>query len=184
MTELQAFGREYVRIGSYANPFLAAGQTAIEYSNGNITAGEAAVQLATMGKARIGRAARLPRSGGRWEGTPGNGLWHSSHPDVNRITGGRPIRFVDGRPDFSPWSKGSIKFREGMLNGTRDDFAHVYDFVARHRGLRSRSAARDYLSRAGLTPHHVDGRTIQLVPTKLHGNVPHVGSASDMRRGF
>ncbi|UYL03889.1 HNH endonuclease [Pantoea ananatis] len=34
-----------------------------------------------------------------------------------------------------------------------------------------------------LTPHHLDSTKIILVPRDLHGNVPHIGSASDMRRG-
>ncbi|WP_429177408.1 HNH endonuclease [Kosakonia sp. 1610] len=34
----------------------------------------------------------------------------------------------------------------------------------------------------GLTPHHLSTNTIILVPGDLHGNVPHIGSASDMRR--
>ncbi|OMI04558.1 hypothetical protein BTA30_07620 [Bacillus swezeyi] len=34
-----------------------------------------------------------------------------------------------------------------------------------------------------MTPHHLDDVTIQLVPTDLHGNIPHIGSASDLRGG-
>ncbi|WP_425487761.1 HNH endonuclease [Microbulbifer rhizosphaerae] len=36
----------------------------------------------------------------------------------------------------------------------------------------------------GVTPHHLDNQTIQFIPTKLHGNIPHIGSASDLRGGF
>ena len=31
------------------------------------------------------------------------------------------------------------------------------------------------------TPHHLSDKKIILVPTDLHGNIPHIGSASDMR---
>ncbi|HID9395527.1 TPA: HNH endonuclease [Serratia marcescens] len=34
-----------------------------------------------------------------------------------------------------------------------------------------------------LTPHHLSNTEIILVPRGLHGNVPHIGSASDMRNG-
>ena len=33
----------------------------------------------------------------------------------------------------------------------------------------------------GWTPHHLSNNVIILVPTDLHGNIPHIGSASDMR---
>lgn len=36
----------------------------------------------------------------------------------------------------------------------------------------------------GLTPHHLDNNTIQLIPTDLHKNIPHIGSASDLRGGL
>ncbi|HLL30836.1 MAG TPA: HNH/ENDO VII family nuclease, partial [Allosphingosinicella sp.] len=52
MTQLRAFGQEYVRIGANVNPFLAAGQTALDYAQGNIGASEAALQLASMGRIR------------------------------------------------------------------------------------------------------------------------------------
>jgi len=52
------------------------------------------------------------------------------------------------------------------------------------KGLNSRNAAKNLLKQQGLTPHHLDNTTIQLIPTKLHGNIPHIGSASDLRGGF
>jgi hypothetical protein len=125
---------------------------------------------------------RLPRTNGNWtSGEPGNGLWQSDIPEVNAVTGGNPIEFKNGRPDFSPWSKGEIEFEPGKLNGTREDFNLVYDEIAREKGLSSRNAAREYLLDKGLTPHHLSNTTIQLIPTDLHGNIPHIGSASDMR---
>lgn len=36
---------------------------------------------------------------------PGNGLWYSDRTEVNAVTGGKPIRFVNGRPDFSDGRK-------------------------------------------------------------------------------
>ncbi|MFV0379201.1 MAG: HNH endonuclease [Anaerorhabdus sp.] len=37
--------------------------------------------------------------------------------------------------------------------------------------------------RYGLTPHHTSTTSIDLIPTDLHGNIPHIGSASDLRGG-
>ena len=96
-----------------------------------------------------------------------------------------PINLVkNGRPIFTPWSKGQIKFNEGELNGTKDDFKKVHEFIAQQRGLSSRSAAENYLKNAGLTAHHLDNTTIELIPSKLHNNVPHIGSASDLRGNY
>ena len=73
-----------------------------------------------------GYKSRLPRKDGEWtEGVPGDGLWKSNNPDVNKITGGEAIPFKDGRPDFSKWSEGSVKVK-GM-DGTKSDFSKIYD---------------------------------------------------------
>jgi RHS repeat-associated protein len=128
---------------------------------------------------------RLPRNQGRWgpdgKGKPGESPWYSDIPEVNEVTKGEPIPFVNGRPDFSQWSKGTVKFKPGVLDGTDQDFKKVYERLKEDRGLRSANAARLLLRKAGLTPHHLDKETIQLIPTDLHGNIPHIGSASDMR---
>ncbi len=41
----------------------------------------------------------------------GNGKWYSDKPEVKSITNGEGVEFIDGRPKFTPWSKGSIKFK-------------------------------------------------------------------------
>ena len=92
--------------------------------------------------------------------------------------------FKNGRPDFSPWQVGeSIRFDLGTLDGSSKDFDAVYKVIQKDLNLPSQEAAKRLLSERGLTPHHFDKQTIQLIPTDLHGNVPHIGSASDMRNG-
>lgn len=127
---------------------------------------------------------RLPRTNGKWEGQPGNGKWYSSNKEVKEITDGKPVEFKDGRPDFSPWSELDITFNKGELKGTRSDFDLVYIKIKELVGLENKTQAKNWLSEQGLTPHHFDDQTIQLVPTKLHGNIPHIGSASDLRGGY
>jgi len=34
-----------------------------------------------------------------------------------------------------------------------------------------------------VTPHHSGTTVIELIPTDLHKNVPHIGTASDLRGG-
>ncbi|WP_187444740.1 T7SS effector LXG polymorphic toxin [Bacillus swezeyi] len=127
---------------------------------------------------------RLPRNHGRWEGTPGNGKWYSDKPEVIVVTKGEPVVFKDGRPDFTPFSRGKITFEKGQLNGGRGDFTKVYEKIMKVKAFRTKTEAKDWLKEKGLTPHHLDDVTIQLVPTDLHGNVPHIGSASDLRGGY
>ncbi|MDY7904262.1 T7SS effector LXG polymorphic toxin [Bacillus sp. AG1] len=128
---------------------------------------------------------RLPRTKGRWEGTPGNGKWYSDKPEVNAVTKGEPVEFVNNRPIFTPWSKGTIRFKEGELTGKDTDFALVYKRIKKLKGFKTQGEAEDWLKyTAKLTPHHLDHTTIQLIPTALHKNVPHIGSASDLRGGY
>ncbi|WP_259407310.1 HNH endonuclease, partial [Bacillus safensis] len=127
---------------------------------------------------------RLPRSNGRWEGAPGNGKWYSDKQEVKAITGGKPVEFKNNRPNFTPWEKGRIPFKEGKLTGNKSDFSLVYKELKKQYGFKSQRAAKQWLADVGLTPHHLDNKTIQLVPTDLHKNVPHIGAASDLRGGY
>jgi hypothetical protein len=127
---------------------------------------------------------RLPKEKGRWEGSPGESAWHSEIPDVNEVTGSKPIPFVNQRPVFSAWSRGRLTFKPGQLRGSPEDFELVYLEIAKRRSLRSKRAAKKWLTSRGLTPHHLDSTTIELIPRKLHGNIPHVGAASDLRGGY
>jgi len=128
---------------------------------------------------------RLPRTGGRWEGEPGNGKWYSDNPEIKEIIGEKPVEFIKGRPDFSPWSKGSFKFKPGELNGDNtNDFGLVYDKIKEIKDFKTQQQAIDWLNEKDVTLHHSSPTEIQLIPTKLHKNVPHIGSASDLRGGI
>ncbi len=142
------------------------------------------MRMEAVGFGRGNPASRLPRTNGVWEGKPGNGKWFSNNPEVKEITGGEPVEFIDGRPDFSPWSELDITFKKNELNGTKKDFDLVYNKVKDMVGLKNKTQAKIWLSEQGLTPHHLDDNTIQLIPTKLHANIPHIGSASDLRGGY
>ena len=124
---------------------------------------------------------RLPRTGGRWEGKPGDGKWFSDKQEVLDVTGGAPVVFKGGRPNFSPWAKGSLEFDRGTLTGKSADFSLVHRKLAAELGLKNMAAAERWLRAKGLTAHHRSETVIELVPTKLHGSVPHTGSAADLR---
>jgi yokI1 len=67
------------------------------------------------------------------------------------------------------------------MDGTKSDFSKIYEQLSEDLNLPNKTAAQAWLSENKLTPHHLDSETIQLIPTDLHGNIPHIGSASDMR---
>lgn len=128
------------------------------------------------------RGWRLPATNGKWTGTPGDSGWLSTNPEVNAITGGKPIPFNKGYPDFSEWSQGSFTFDN--LTGQNSDFSLVNQAVAKEYGLPNQTAGQNLLRDLELTAHHVeDGKTIQLIPTALHSNIPHIGGASFLRGG-
>ena len=124
---------------------------------------------------------RLPRNNGEWEGIPGESKWKSYNPDVNNITNGQGIPFKNGRPDFSEWSKGSFSFESGALDGTQKDFRKVYKKIKKQYNLKNQKQAKALLKKLGVTPPHYSLTEIQLIPTDLHANIPHVGAAYDLR---
>ena len=127
---------------------------------------------------------RLPKSDGHWEGEVGNSKWYSDKDVVKSITGGKGVEYKNGRPDFSPWKDSEIPFEGGKLTGTREDFKLVYEYIKEKYKLRSNNAAKSLLKDVKLTPHHYSNTIIQLIPTDLHANMPHIGSASDLRGGY
>lgn len=94
------------------------------------------------------------------------------------------MEFKNGRPDFSSWSKGDLNFKPGQLDGTPNDFALVYEKIQQQYKLPSKNATKKLLKDIGVTHRHKSPTKIELIPSDLHGNIPHIGSAADMRGGF
>jgi len=123
---------------------------------------------------------RLPRTKGSWSGTPGESVWKSDIPEVNAITEGEGISFENSNPDFSPWSRASFEI-EG-LTGMNSDFALVHKKMVSEWGFPTQKAAANWLKSNKITLHHKpNGTTIELIPSDLHGNIPHSGGASNLR---
>lgn len=167
--------------GGVAAGTRAAGRETLEVASRQV---DEVAEASAEQSARVTQRTRLPRTNGRWDGQPGNGTWYPDNADARSILGDSGVPFRDGRPDFSSWSRGEIEFEPGILNGGASDFTRVYEQIKVAKGLPSNHAAQQYLRNAGLTPHHLNGTVIQLIPTKLHGNIPHIGSASDLRGGL
>jgi hypothetical protein len=133
---------------------------------------------------------RLPRPtdtpsvevGGTWSGVRGDSEWSSDIPAVMAVTGGEPVRFRNGYPDFSPWARERAYLRVTGHDDT--DFAVADRLMARLRGFPNQTAYAEWRSANRLTWHHVEGAQMMiLVPRDLHENVPHVGGASEARGG-
>ncbi|MCF6253008.1 MAG: HNH endonuclease [Methylococcaceae bacterium] len=113
---------------------------------------------------------RLPGDGNWINGTKGNGDWmpdlsSSRTKEINKITGGKPVKFKNGYPDFSDYSEKTVKID---MRGN-----HGSDFTQANKAAGYNGTPK------GMTwHHHQDGITMQLVPKKLHNEVPHTGGVS------
>jgi hypothetical protein len=131
---------------------------------------------------------RVPKSDGRWQGAPGNGIWKPNKPiilnDGTKIT---EVRYRDGMPVFDKWSKGEVKIaitgnhKFDRAQAIRAWHAHgggalTEDFVFHHDGLMTETIK--YKGKNVLV-----GR-MQLVPADLNRRLPHIGAASMARRIF
>ncbi|MBD2325999.1 HNH endonuclease [Alkalinema sp. FACHB-956] len=133
-------------------------------------------------------ARRLPQTGGYWDDIPGESIWYSNKPDVNKLTQGSGVPFKKGFPDFSAWEKGKISLPN--MTGKKADFREADKLFAEQQGWLFKNgtpngaASARFRQQNQLTWHHVeDGQTMQLVPTALHGNTPHLGGASLKKAG-
>ena len=52
--------------------------------------------------------------------------------------------------------------------------------IQQHYNFLSKNAEKKLLEQAGVTPHDKSSTVIVLIPTDLHENIPHIGSASDL----
>jgi len=127
---------------------------------------------------------RLPDKNGHWLGEPGNSGWQSIDPEINAVTGGKPISFVNNRPDFTPWSKMSINFPVGVLTGhdrTDQKLARQALDTADNPDVKAAGSGNRFMNANRLTAHHATDTCLQLVPKALNGLLPHIGAASDIR---
>lgn len=116
---------------------------------------------------------RLPKDG-TWSGEKGNSAWtpDPSTPRGKEIldaTGGKPIQFKDGYPDFSSYSQKTVSI---------DNMKGDYDMDFRAANMKA-GFGDTKVNPEGMTwHHHEDGKTMMLVPQKINNNVPHTGGGS------
>ena len=114
----------------------------------------------------------------------GESGWLSSDPAVQAVTKGEPIRFNDGRPDFTPWSKLAVNFQPGELTGNRTaDWNATIKApdASENPDVRAAGSGEIYMDQHDLTAHHATDACIQLIPSLLNAKVAHIGGAADIR---
>ena len=137
----------------------------------------------------------IPRTGGKWEGEEGNSKWC---PDKDTVPGDRNgtnpehktwgdilekydidgIPFKDGEPDFSAVERGTVEI-DDFTDDRSSNFDQADQKMAEQRGCTPEEVAA-WRKEHGYTWHECkDCKTMQKVPTEVHGNVPHSGGVSE-----
>ena len=141
--------------------------------------------------------ARLPQTGGEWEGEEGNSKWvpdREKKPestltnpeektwgeilDENEIDG---VSFNEGEPDFSEVSKGTVEI--GDFSEDRDDnFDAADERLAEEKGC-TKDDVRNWRKEHQYTWHErSDMKTMDKVPRTVHGNIPHEGGIAAKKK--
>ncbi len=144
------------------------------------------------------RSSLLPSNGGEWTGERGNSDWkpdpdsepgdrHGTNPEhktwgeIMEQYGFDSIPFKDGQPDFSEVSRGEVEIDD--FSDDRDsNFDQADEKMAEQRGCTPEEVAQ-WRKENKYTWHEcADCKTMQKVPTEVHGNVSHSGGVSEYKK--
>lgn len=141
---------------------------------------------------------RIPESEGAWDSdVPGQGDWLSFDPEVVKVTGPKPITYVDGEPVLAPYAKektilsgmtgdNDIDFpmaREGLMRQFKGRWKNVTHLERWEKG-RVADNFGNKLTQQYTWHHEPDVETMSLVPTAMHSRIPHLGGAYKARAGM
>lgn len=137
---------------------------------------------------------RLPRTGGHWEGEVGNSRWvpdknlepgdrngtnpeHKTWGEILEKYGVESIPFRNGEVDLSDISKGKVEIDDFSADRS-SNFDQADEKLAEQRGCTPEEVAK-WRNENRYTWHECrDCRSMQKVPTEIHGNIPHSGGIS------
>ncbi|MCI8683294.1 MAG: HNH endonuclease [Lachnospiraceae bacterium] len=142
------------------------------------------------------RGCPIDGNGGNWEGERGNSTWVPDRNDIpknpltnpDKLTWGElldkygidGIPFKDGEADFSEVSKGEVEI-DDFTDDRAANFDQADEKLAEQRGCTPEEVAK-WREEHKYTWHECkDCKTMQKVPTEIHGNVPHSGGVSEYR---
>jgi len=137
-------------------------------------------------------------NGGNWTGERGNSKWLPdnsipSNPYTNpdKLTGAEickkykidGVNFENGQPDFSEVSKGNVKIDNFTENrfGKGGNFDQATEKLSEQTGY-SKSEIKEWMKDNKYTWHECnDCKTMQKVPTEVHGNISHSGGIAEIK---
>lgn len=142
----------------------------------------------------------LPKEGGAWTGEPGNSEWvpdnevkpkdkcektnpqNQSWDEIKKEYNFNSIKFKDGEPDFSEVSKGTVEI-DNFTDNRAKNFNQADEKLAQQRGC-SPEEVKKWRKENNYTWHECkDCKTMQKVPSKVHGNIPHSGGIAEKKKG-
>lgn len=147
----------------------------------------------------------LPSSNGSWEGEKGDSTWKpdpdyvppNSNPEgktwkeIEDKYGMDGVKFKDGEPDFSEIAEATVEIDD--FTGNRfENFAQADSKLAEKWNAEGRDGRTDWTARDvaayrkenNLTWHERrDMKTMDLVPSEVHNNIPHAGGISAWKQG-
>lgn len=143
------------------------------------------------------RGCPIDGNGGSWEGERGNSKWIPDRDEVPKSPLTNPeglswgelldkygidgIPFQDGEADFSEVSKGQVEI-DDFTDDRAANFDQADEKLAEQRGCTPEEVAR-WREENKYTWHECkDCKTMQKVPTEIHGNVSHSGGVAEYRK--
>lgn len=138
-------------------------------------------------------------NGGHWEGERGNSKWFPNRDEIPKnpltnpdgLTWGQildkygidGIEFKNGEPDFSPVDKGTVEIDHFTDNryGKGGNFDQACERLAEQRGC-TKEEVKAWMKENKYTWHErSDCKTMDKVPTEIHGNIRHSGGISEAK---
>lgn len=137
---------------------------------------------------------KLPKTDGTWTGEPGDSTWKPNPEAIPKDRKGTNpenqtwgdilqeheidgIPFKDGEPDFSNVAKEKVEISD-FTDDRNANFTQADEIAAAKWGC-SPEEVKQWRQEHGYSWHEMsDCKTLELVPRKIHGNVPHSGGIS------
>ena len=138
-------------------------------------------------------------NGGHWEGERGNSKWFPNRDEIPKnpltnpdgLTWGQildkygidGIEFKNGEPDFSPVAKGTVEIDHFTDNryGKGGNFDQACERLAEQR-VCTKEEVKAWMKENKYTWHErSDCKTMDKVPTEIHGNIRHSGGISEAK---
>ena len=138
-------------------------------------------------------------NGGHWEGERGNSKWFPNRDEIPKnpltnpdgLTWGQildkygidGIEFKNGEPDFSPVAKGTVEIDHFTDNryGKGGNFDQACERLAEQRGC-TKEEVKAWMKENKYPWHErSDCKTMDKVPTEIHGNIRHSGGISEAK---